>query len=1182
MFTFQCLDWFIQDTESDTDTDTFTVHVFGKTQTGNSVCLHVNDYKPYICYKVNPKLQGYYTQFFELLQKQLIKWRKNEDDAFEIVLDASSSIEKSDGLIKKKSLWGYNLEKTEKFFKFEFKSLSAFKKIKYLLSNCQKFSSLFGIVDAELFYKSLCLIDYPEQYSFIQSFARDKYTKSDQCICEGQSVKCQDCVLGARNFMGYLTFLKKLGHAHLPLNLAMGQLFDVIDPILRFAHDKDIKMAGWLNVDEFDEILDDEKISTCQTELACTYSDLSVNDKIDTICTSIKEMAFDIESYSPDDKFPDANEPECVVYQIGITLKLYSDKIAKRILLHYKGTGVCKPITGGSACIRGISEAVPELCGNKECLKTGKHLLSKVDVNVINYSTERELLLGFTSFINLENPDLIYGYNSDGFDWKYLFNRAIMCNCIQEFSRLSRLVDYTCTVKEQKFQSSAYGDNVYYKPDVPGRLNLDLMIWIQRNMPADRYPDYKLDTIAEIEISQKKHDISFKDIFRAYREGDSELMTKVGDYCLQDTILVQKLVSKLDVVTQLFEMSNLSSVPVSYLLAKGQQIKVFSIISKDAASKGFLVPNLDLKDNNSFTGAIVLEPTPGLFQTPVAVLDFASLYPSIQVAYKICYSTVVLDSNLIENLTLKKDTAQPLKIGDVLFDYIEWQDQVIQKGDCTWSNAEAAKKDTGISKKIILDSIAKNHDFKMHTKKNLFFFAQNTQSIIPSLQTNLKKSRKNVKGMMALLENSENPDDKLRYRVLNGRQLAIKVTMNSIYGFTSAFMLNMSALSACVTAKGRQMIESTRNFMENDFEKIAQNQKWTEKDICTYFTKEGRQVTTSSIPDSGWIRKYPSARLDEPWASNPLKIKVVGGDTDSVFCNFPNSTLEETISLNHKAEVILTEKVFNRSPIEMEYEKTYVPMVIVKKKNYIGVKYEMGVDRWKVDYKGIAIKRRNYCTFVKQVYWNIIYPILGIEKDGNTLRKVDWHYTLGPQKALEALKSTLFKLFSDNLDYNDFTISASLKSSYKSENLPHVDLARRMNERNSGVGAPKSGQRFSYIIVNDDTRGVNLYSKSEDLTFAIENGLPLDLLFYLNNQIRKPISTFLSLSCTTNDINDIFGDVEATLFEKLRQARNKTSIEAKRNFFSSKRPSLPIVPLKPPKKQKKKAVLGDLRDYFGV
>lgn len=115
--------------------------------------------------------------------------------------------------------------------------------------------------------------------------------------------------------------------------------------------------------------------------------------------------------------------------------------------------------------------------------------------------------------------------------------------------------------------------------------------------------------------------------------------------------------------------------------------------------------------------------------------------------------------------------------------------------------------------------------------------------------------------MMAEIEHSDNMEDKLRYRVLNGRQLAIKVSMNSIYGFTSAFMMNLAALSACVTAKGRQMIESTRDFMENKFYDIARQSLWTEKDQNTFYTSKMWEVVLENgkLPEKDWIKKFPSA-----------------------------------------------------------------------------------------------------------------------------------------------------------------------------------------------------------------------------------------------------------------------------------------------------------------------------------
>jgi DNA polymerase elongation subunit (family B) len=204
----------------------------------------------------------------------------------------------------------------------------------------------------------------------------------------------------------------------------------------------------------------------------------------------------------------------------------------------------------------------------------------------------------------------------------------------------------------------------------------------------------------------------------------------------------------------------------------------------------------------------------------------------------------------------------------------------------TFSSVESAKNSLNIKKKVIQDIIKSGSgDFKDDTQHYLFFFAQNRESIIPDLQVTLKSSRKKVKKMMGLIENSDNAEDQMRYRVLNGRQLAIKVTMNSIYGFTSAFMLNMSSLSACVTGRGRQMIEMTKEFMENEFETIAKSNYWTREDTQIYYNNIMKEVVTDS-PEPGWIKKFPTAIENEPWTRTDLNINVVGGVSDTFYQHF--------------------------------------------------------------------------------------------------------------------------------------------------------------------------------------------------------------------------------------------------------------------------------------------------------
>jgi DNA polymerase elongation subunit (family B) len=280
----------------------------------------------------------------------------------------------------------------------------------------------------------------------------------------------------------------------------------------------------------------------------------------------------------------------------------------------------------------------------------------------------------------------------------------------------------------------------------------------------------------------------------------------------------------------------------------------------------------------------------------------------------------------------------------------------------------------------------------------------------------------------------------------------------------------------------------------------------------------------------------------------------------------------------------------------MEYEKTYLPLVLQRKKNYVGVKYEMDDNRWKIDYKGIAVKRRNYCNFVKETFWGIIYPSMGLAMNDSTgkLEKMNWTLDERSHYASTTLEEKLKKLISHNIPMDDLAMSASLKSNYKGDtctecngkktkelcktcagrgiivNLPQVQLANRMTIRDPG-SAPKSGQRFKFIYVNDPTRDDKLSSRSEDILFAKQNNLKPDYLYYLNQQVKKPIEKYMELIGLHDTCTLLFNTVEKTVYEQLKKERQHLSNIAKNEFFTGKRPTQ-VTALKPLKKVKKDPV----------
>ena len=339
------------------------------------------------------------------------------------------------------------------------------------------------------------------------------------------------------------------------------------EPYMRFAHIQNIKMAGWVKVKG--SVI--EKTSD-KIKLECNWKNVVGIEK-NTVAPFL-QMSWDIEVYSYDYTFPN---PEMKIkkdgkdvypneiYQIGITLKSYGEKGIKKMLLTSKW---CPPIE---------------------------------DAIVINCETETGLINAFIDVMSKEDPDILYGYNTDCFDFEYLVKRCSILGMKKDLLRgLSRSKDLECVLKKEQFSSSAYGDSEFNRLYIPGRLNYDLLIHYKRGMK--KYSSYKLDNIAHEILGERKNDVEVKSIFKSYESGIPEEIKKIGEYCIQDTVLLQNLVDKQIILINIVQLANVTWVPIGYLVTKGQTIKVLSQIMKKSREMGYLVPHTNFNsDNNVLT-----------------------------------------------------------------------------------------------------------------------------------------------------------------------------------------------------------------------------------------------------------------------------------------------------------------------------------------------------------------------------------------------------------------------------------------------------------------------------------------------------------------------------------------------------------------------------------------------------
>ena len=185
--------------------------------------------------------------------------------------------------------------------------------------------------------------------------------------------------------------------------------------------------------------------------------------------------------------------------------------------------------------------------------------ISKEEVDAENliveyYDDERSVILAWAKFIDELDPDIMTGYNIWGFDWKYIYFRALngnggSCKPYHElmFKTLSRTLctgpDEKPKVKfvEKELRSSALGQNFLYYIDIQGIVQIDLFKLIQKDY---NLTSYKLDAVAEKFMGLNKEDLKPNQIFENFRRGTSKDIKEIATYCVQDCALCNKLLNK--------------------------------------------------------------------------------------------------------------------------------------------------------------------------------------------------------------------------------------------------------------------------------------------------------------------------------------------------------------------------------------------------------------------------------------------------------------------------------------------------------------------------------------------------------------------------------------------------------------------------------------------------------------
>jgi len=767
-----------------------------------------------------------------------------------------------------------------------------------------------------------------------------------------------------------------------------------------------------------------------------------------------------------------------------------------------------------------------------------------------SYATEEEVLTAWTRLMQKENPDIIIGYNIFGFDYQFMFRRAVETGCYEEFLKLSRNRDELCANAgggngggfinpnteitadnapiEQTKIALASGQYDLHYIKMTGRLQVDVYNYLRRDFNLSSYKlddvssyfigdtvknvEYHADTDTTriysanllglevgnfVKFEQTNHstdlykdghkfkvreiagaggggyftvdgcatpdmkmmvrwglakdDVSPQDIFRMTNEGP-RARAVIAKYCIQDCNLVHHLINKIDIITGYTEMAKICSVPISFLVMRGQGIKLTSYVAMKCREKNTLMPVIDKdRSESGYEGAIVLPPKCGLYlDNPVACNDYSSLYPSSMISENLSHDSKVWtkeydnDGNLIrETGEAEYDNLPGYKYVDITYDTYKW------------TRPKSATRTAAAAVKV-----------KCGTKVCRFAqFPEGEKGIMPAILEELLLARKTTRKL------AEKQTDAFMANILDKRQLGYKVTANSLYGQCGAKTSTFYEVdvAASTTATGRKLLTYARRVVEEAY---------------------GDILLPTSHP------KYPVVHS---------KAEYIYGDTDSVFFTF-NLATPEGDPIRGKDAIEITIELakqvgdysskFLKAPHGWVYEKTICPFALLRKKGYVGVYYEQNPNKGKLKSMGIVLKRRDNAPIVKEIYGGIIDILM---KEQNV------------DRAIQFLREKLQYMIDQKCPIEKLIITKSLRSDYKNpQQIAHKVLADRMGVRDPG-NKPNTGDRIPYAYIHNDAKGALQGDKIEHPDYIHAKKLQLNYSFYITNQIMKPVQQLFAL-----------------------------------------------------------------------
>lgn len=625
-------------------------------------------------------------------------------------------------------------------------------------------------------------------------------------------------------------------------------------------------------------------------------------------------------------------------------------------------------------------------------------------VEIHEETTELDLMIRMVDLVRQHDPDILTGYEVHGSSWGYLIERARLkydYNLCDEFSRMK-------SQSHGRFgkENDRWGFNTTSTIRVTGRH----MINIWRAMRGElNLLGYTMENVVFNLLQRRIPHYNWADLTKWYTNGKARDLAKVINYFLSRVQLDLKILDKNELIPRTSEQARLLGVDFYSVFSRGSQFKVESLMFRIAKAENFMLASPSRKQVGSQNALeclpLVMEPQSAFYNSPLLVLDFQSLYPSVMIAYNYCYSTFL---GRIVNWR------RGSKMG---FTEYQRQKRLLE---------------------LIQDHVNIAPNGMMYCKPSI------RKSLLAKMLTEILETRVMVKSGMQIDKNNISLQ-----RLLNNRQLALKLIANVTYGYTSASFSGRMPCSEIADS----IVQTARETLEKAIALIHSVERWG--------------------------------------------AEVVYGDTDSLFIYLKGRTKDQAFEIGNEIAKKITD--MNPRPVKLKFEKVYFPSVLLAKKRYVGFKYESREQiEPEFDAKGIETVRRDG-TVAEQKLEEKALKILFRTAD---LSQVKSYF----QRQCE-------KIMKGSVSVQDFCFAREVRLGTYSDKGPPPPGAlistRRMLE--DPRAEPQYGERVPYVVITG-APGSRLIDRCVAPEQLLENEqLELDAEYYITKNIIPPLERIFNL-----------------------------------------------------------------------